>query len=358
MAKRRFQTKYDVAEDSRLLGDELDYKSEMTPDHWSYDDEEDYCDWTSSPFDFWEQQIAEARHFIWWVSESIDQLIKWETIEVLSGLHDQVSRLFREWEGMIDNEGVWTLVWIELMLRSTLQLRGGCSNTMLEASYKEMKIERRLQHLDELKPPIRAKLTSKKNELPDGVIMDPRDDRTSWKRGLVRTRFGIMRVKDACELDMAEHLFDRCNQWGYFEHLPRIRVRKAWMVRNGRKRRTWSSPSAKMSWQEMDFFLSEASRREDREDLEAKVSRIVSCCERIMPGMTPQEASDYDIEYWDDYRVRSYESDIFPEPEETADIPEHILRCFSSREIENTRQRYPRISDLVDCLERVMSQAM
>jgi len=289
MAKRRFQTKYDVAEDFRLFGDELDRQSEMMPDEGGdyYDDEEDYCDWTSSPFDFLEEQIAEVRHFIWWVSESIDQLMKWETIEVLSGLHDQVSRLFREREGMIDNEGVWTLVWIELMLRSTLQLRGGCSNTMITESYEEMEIELRLQHLDELEPPIRVKLTSKKNELPYGAITDPRDDRTSWKRGLVRTRFGIMRVKDVRELNMAEHRFDRCNQWECSEHRPRIRVCKAWMVRDGRKRRTWSSPSAKMSWREMDFFLAGASRREDREELEAKVPRIVSCCERIMPGMTP-----------------------------------------------------------------------
>lgn len=363
MAKRRFQTKYDVAEKSRLLGDELDQESEMMPllfwgDDSYTEEEDDYGDVSPSPFDFWEEQITQVRTLIWWIGSNIDQLIRKADVDVLSDLHDQVSYLLQDRERMIDNESGWNLERIEQMLLSALRLKGGFSNTMLADTYEEMGIELRLERLDELEPPIRRKLTSKKNELPDGAIEDPRDDRTSWKRGLIRTRFGTMSVKDARELDMAEHQFDKANQWAHFDHLPRIRVRKAWMVRDGRKRRTWSSPSARMTWQEMDFFLSEASLREDREELEAKASWLAPCCERIMPGMTPTEAIDYALDHQNDFGSPLYWGHDSYWDSEEEEIPEYISRCFSLREIKLSRRIYPKTSDLVNHLEWVMSQAM
>jgi len=359
MAKRRFQTKQNVVEYFRQLGDELDEEMEMMPEPTSPEDEEDDSyDASPSPFDLWEEQIKQVRDFIWWISLNIDQLIKKADMEVLSSLHDQVFCLLQDWDDMIDDESVWKLDGIEQILRIALQLKGGFSNTMIADTYEEMEIGLRLQCFEELEPSIRGKLTSKKNELPFGVIEDPRDDRTSWKRGLIRTRFGVMSVKDARELDMAEHQSDKSNQWAHFDHLPRILVRKAWMVRDGRRRRTWSSPSAKMTWEEMDFSLAEASRREDREELEAKASWLAPCCERIMPGMTPAEAIDYALDHQNDFGSPLYWGHDSYWDSEEEEIPEHISRCFSLREIKLSRRIYPKTSDLVNHLEWVMSQAM
>jgi len=305
MAKRRFETKRDIAENVRRFWDEFDDEddnpffpalfSEEEEEVERYEEEERESREIeeSSGFGYWEELARQSRDFVLYLEDNLERYLDEANKDLLSYLHEQVVSHLRNDTYFLDDFYWSKLVRIEYILRKATHNAEFVEEMVCAYSDEfDVAMNTGFGPYDAYpEPPIRRKLTKKSYTSPD-TEEDPRDDRTSWKRGLIRTRRGIMRTKDARDLDKAEHQHEWLNQWTCFDYLPRIRVRKPWMIRSQKDQ----TLVFRMTWQDMDVLLADADRQHDRESLEIKASWLGASCNRIMPGMTLEEAIDYALE--------------------------------------------------------------
>jgi len=230
MAKRRAPSKESAAKQACLFEDTLDSFEFSWGTHPIIEEEENedaWCDSGDSACNWWEEWIQNIRLFVWWMNVNLEALIEQADIRTLCMVYDQVDQVIESERELLSTDDLQDLLAIKHLLYVAMinaQMALGWANSS----------DRFADAFDGEEPPVRRKLRAK-SPIPPDVEEDPRDDRTSWKRGLIRTRFGVMSVKDAREANM-ELGSDEWKKLIHVDAASRVRVRKPWMIRGARRR--------------------------------------------------------------------------------------------------------------------------
>lgn len=238
MAKRRAPSKEDMTEQARQFEDTFERLDDLAFRHpLDFEEEEvnedDWSDPGDSAYDWWWESKQMLFTFMWWVDVNFEALIECGDRGVVCEIYQQVSDLIELERYGICADDLQKLLAIKHLLGVAMmnaqEAMGWVSDLLNEDHDRD-------HFAGVVEPPVRRKILGK-SLIPPDAEEDPRDDRTSWKRGLIRTRrFGIMSVKDAREVNMAMGS-DEWKQLIHVDAAPRVRVKKPWMIRGSRRRR-------------------------------------------------------------------------------------------------------------------------